>query len=85
MSPAMQTLLVALIVFASAVSVLRRYAPRASWQAQARISYWLEARGPALSRRLGAALRPPLQATTGACGTGCSTCNACAPTPPAAG
>ena len=78
MSPLLQTLLVSAIVLACAVSLLRRLAPRAAWQAQARLSYFFERAGrPAWLRRLGLALRPPLQATTGACGTGCSRCNAC--------
>ena len=78
MSPALQLLVVAAIVGISALSLLRRLAPRAMWQAQARLSYALErAGGPAWLRRTGAWLRPSLAATSGTCGTGCAACKAC--------
>ncbi|MDY0021720.1 DUF6587 family protein [Arenimonas caeni] len=79
MSPLLQTAVVLAIVLACGVSVLRRLAPRAAWQAQARLSFFLERPGrPAWLRRLGLALRPPMQATASACGTGgCNTCNGC--------
>ena len=79
MSPLLQTAVVMAIVLACSVSVLRRLAPRIAWQAQARLSYFLERPGrPAWLRRLGLWLRPPMQATASACGTGgCNTCNTC--------
>ena len=79
MSPLLQSLVVVAIVLACSVSVLRRLAPRAAWQAQARLSYFLERTGrPVLLRRVGQSLRPPMQATASACGTGgCNTCNGC--------
>lgn len=78
MSPLLQAGVVALVVGLSLLSLLRRLAPAAMWQAQARLSFWLEREGcPAAMRRLGRVLRPSLQATTGACGTGCSTCKSC--------
>lgn len=79
MSPLLQTLVVAAIVLACSVSVLRRLAPRIAWQAQARLSYFLERLGrPAWLRRLGLWLRPPMHATASACGTGsCNTCQTC--------
>ncbi len=79
MSPLLQWLLVLAIVLACSLSVLRRLAPRLAWQAQARLSYFLERPGrPAWLRRLGQSLRPPMQAVASACGTGgCNTCNGC--------
>jgi len=79
MSPLMQTLVVAAIVLACTLSVLRRLAPRMAWQAQARLSYFLERPGrPAWLRRIGLWLRPPMQATASACGTGgCNSCQTC--------
>ncbi|KFN46037.1 DUF6587 family protein [Arenimonas metalli] len=78
MTPALQVAVVAAIVGFSALSLLRALAPRASWQAQARLSYWLERPGrPAWLRRIGAWLRPSLAVTASACGTGCSACKAC--------
>jgi hypothetical protein len=78
MSPTLQAGVVAVVVGLSLLSLLRKLAPAAMWQAQARLSYWLERETrPAWVRRLGRALRPSIQATTGACGTGCSTCKAC--------
>lgn len=79
MSLLLQSLLVMAIVLACSVSVLRRLAPRAAWQAQARLSYFLERTGrPAWLRCLGQSLRPPMQAAASACGTGgCNTCNGC--------
>ena len=78
MSPGLQLATVGLLVAWSGLVVLRRLAPRASWQAQARLSYALEKPGrPVWVRRLGLALRPPMKATASACGTGCSTCGAC--------
>ena len=79
MSPLLQSLVVVAIVLACSVSVLRRLAPRAAWQAQARLSYFLERQGrPAWLRRFGQSLRPPIQVVATACGTGgCNTCNGC--------
>jgi hypothetical protein len=78
MSPLLQWLVVGAIVAACTLSLLRRVAPRAAWQAQARISFALERAGrPAWMRRIGFTLRPPMAATQGACGTGCSACRAC--------
>lgn len=78
MSMLLQLLVVTAIVLACGLSLLRRLAPRSAWQAQARLSYWFErADRPAWMRRIGIALRPPLVATTSACGTGCSSCNGC--------
>lgn len=79
MSPLLQTAVVLAIVLACSVSVLRRLAPRAAWQAQARLSFFFERPGrPAWLRRLGIWLRPPMQATASACGTGgCNTCKGC--------
>ena len=79
MSPLLQTLVVAAIVLACSISVLRRLAPRATWQAQARLSFFFERPGrPVWLRRMGLALRPPMQATASACGTGgCNTCKGC--------
>ena len=79
MSPLLQSLVVVAIVLACSVSVLRRLVPRAAWQAQARLSYFLERTGrPVWLRRVGQSLRPPMQATASACGTGgCDTCNGC--------
>ncbi|HBD18872.1 MAG TPA: hypothetical protein DC063_01380 [Arenimonas sp.] len=79
MSPLLQTLVVAVIVLACTLSLLRRFLPRLSWQSQARLSYFLEREGrPAALRRLGLALRPPIAASASACGTGgCNTCQGC--------
>jgi hypothetical protein len=78
MSTALQLVAVAAIVCFSALSLLRTLAPRATWQAQARLSYALERPGrPAWLRRVGAALRPSMAATASTCGTGCQTCKAC--------
>lgn len=78
MSLLLQWLLVGGIVLACSLSLLRRFAPRTMWQAQARLSYAIEREGrPAWLRRIGFALRPPMVATQGACGTGCSRCGAC--------
>lgn len=79
MSAFVQTLVVAAIVLACSLSLLRRLAPRTAWQAQARLSYYFERPGrPAVLRRLGLWLRPPMQATAAACGTGgCNTCGTC--------
>ena len=78
MSGLLQALVAAAVVVFAALSVLRHLWPRVAWQAQARLSYALERAGrPAWLRRLGFALRPPLQATQAACGSGCSTCRAC--------
>ena len=79
MSPLLQSLVVAAIVLACSVSVLRRLAPRAAWQAQARLSFFFERPGrPAGLQRIGRWLRPPMQATASACGTGgCTSCRTC--------
>jgi hypothetical protein len=77
-SALLQGAVVAAVVLFAALSVLRQLWPRGAWQAQARLSYALEREG--LSRwinRLGFALRPPMQATQAACGSGCSRCRAC--------
>jgi hypothetical protein len=79
MSPLLQWLVVAAVVLACSLSLLRRFLPRLSWQSQARLSYFLEREGrPAWLRRLGLALRPPMAASASACGTGgCNACNGC--------
>lgn len=78
MSALLQGLVVTAIVLACTLSLLRRLAPRSTWQAQARLSYWFERAGrPAWLRRIGFLLRPPMVATSAACGSGCSSCNAC--------
>ncbi|WP_374602602.1 DUF6587 family protein [Arenimonas sp.] len=79
MSPLLQSLVVLAIVLACSVSVLRRLAPRMAWQAQARLSFFLERDGrPGWLKRLGQSLRPPMQASAAACGTGgCNTCRGC--------
>jgi hypothetical protein len=69
---------VAAIVGISALSLLRRLAPRGMWQAQARLSFYFERPGrPAWLRRVGLWLRPSLAASGGACGSACSRCRAC--------
>ena len=78
MSALLQVFVVAIVVLFAALSVLRQLSPRGAWQAQARLSYAFEREGrPAWLRRVGFALRPPMQATQAACGTGCSSCKAC--------
>ena len=78
MSALLQVFVVAVVVLFAALSVLRQLWPRGAWQAQARLSYAFEREGrPAWLRRVGFALRPPMQATQAACGTGCSSCKAC--------
>ena len=78
MSALFQGVAVAAVVLLAAVSVLRQLWPRGAWQAQARLSYAFEREGrPAWLRRVGFALRPPMQATQAACGSGCSSCRAC--------
>jgi hypothetical protein len=82
MSPALQSLIVALIVLACAVSAFRKLAPKLAWRLQARIAFALEAPGrPRLLRRFGLWLRPAVPAVTG-CGSGassaCSACGSCA-------
>lgn len=79
MSALLQSLVVTAIVLACTVSLLRRLAPKASWQAQARLSFFFERPGrPAWLRRIGLALRPPVLVVAKACGTGgCNTCNGC--------
>ena len=74
----LQVFLVGAVVLFAALSVLRQLWPRGAWQAQARLSYAFEREGrPAWLRRVGFALRPPMQATQAACGSGCSSCKAC--------
>ena len=78
MSALLQDFVVAIVVLFAALSVLRQLWPRGAWQAQARLSYAFEREGrPAWLRRVGFALRPPMQATQAACGSGCSSCKAC--------
>lgn len=78
MSALLQVLVVAAVVAFAALSLLRQLWPRGMWQAQARLSYAFERQGrPAWLKRVGFALRPPMQATQTACGSGCSTCRAC--------
>ena len=86
MTPAVQSLVVALIVAACALRVFARYAPRTAWRLQAGLAYFFEKSGrPAWSRRLGAWLRPAVPAIT-SCGSGassaCSACGSCAPAEP---
>ena len=76
MTPALQVAVVAAIVGVSALSLLRALAPRASWQAQARLSYWLERPGrPAWLRRIGRRIAPAPRAAQ----DGCGTCGGCGP------
>ena len=78
MSALLQGVLVAAVVAFALVSLLRQLWPRGAWQAQARLSYAFEREGrPAWLKRVGFALRPPMQATQAACGNGCSRCKAC--------
>ena len=78
MSALLQVFVVAIVVLFAALSVLRQLWPRGAWQALARLSYAFEREGrPAWLRRVGFALRPPMQATQAACGSGCSSCKAC--------
>ena len=78
MSALLQVFVVAIVVLFAALSVLRQLWPRGAWQAQARLSYAFEREGRrAWLRRVGFALRPPMQATQAACGSGCSSCKAC--------
>ena len=78
MSGLLQAFVVGAVVLFAALSVLRQLWPRGAWQAQARLSYWLERPGrPAWLRRVGGWLRPSMAVTASACGTGCSTCKAC--------
>lgn len=79
MSPLLQTGVVVAIVLACTLSLLRRFLPRLAWQAQARLSYFLERKGrPAALRRLGLALRPPAPVLSKACRTGgCNSCKSC--------
>ena len=86
MTPALQSLVVALIVLACAVRVFARYAPRTAWRLQAAVAYFFEKNGrPAWSRRLGIRLRPAVPTVT-SCGSGassaCSACGSCAPAEP---
>jgi len=78
-SPLLQTLVVTVIVLTCTVSLLRRLAPKASWQAQARLSFLFERPGrPAWLHRIGVALRPPVVVVAKTCGSGgCNTCKAC--------
>ena len=83
MTPAMQSLLVALIVLACAWNAFRRYAPRLAWRLQARLAFAFEAPGrPRMLRRIGGWLRPSVPVVTG-CGSGassaCAACGSCAP------
>jgi hypothetical protein len=85
MTPAVQTLLVALIVLACAWNAFRRHAPRLAWRLQARLAFAFEAPGrPAALRRIGQWLRPSVPVVTG-CGSGassaCAACGSCAPAP----
>lgn len=78
MSALLQVLLVSAVVLYAALSVLRQFWPRGAWQAQARLSYFLERAGrPAWLRRVGVALRPTMAVTSKACGTSCGSCKAC--------
>jgi hypothetical protein len=77
-SALLQGFLVAAVVLFAALSLLRQLWPRGAWQAQARVSYFFERDGrPVWLQRVGFALRPPMQATQAACGSGCSACKAC--------
>ena len=82
MSPALQSLVVALIVLACAWNAFRRLAPKLAWRLQARLAFALEAPGrPRVLQRVGGWLRPRVPAVTG-CGSGassaCSSCGSCA-------
>lgn len=78
MSHGLQLAIIGLLVAWSGVALLRRLAPRAAWQAQARLSYAFEKPGrPAWLRRVGFALRPPMKVASPTCGTRCGDCAGC--------
>lgn len=81
-SLAVQYVIVAVIVAAAALSVLRKYLPSVWGRALARLADVLQApRAPAVARRIGAAVRIRIPTSVGsACASsgGCSSCGACA-------
>jgi hypothetical protein len=82
MSTTVQSVVVAAIVLACAWRVLRGFAPRLAWRAQAWVAFGFERPGrPAWVRRIGLWLRPVVPVVTG-CGSGassaCSACGSCA-------
>jgi hypothetical protein len=73
-----QYAVVALLVAASLLTMLRKLAPQASWRWQARLAAWLLRRRAAPWRALGRRLLPP-STSGGACGGGgCDGCSAAA-------
>ncbi len=78
----LQYAVIALVVLASVLVVLRKLAPQLSnrWLAAASIRLGRHGR-TAWLRALGRRLQP--KQATGDCSDGCSTCGACGPKPPA--
>lgn len=73
-----QYVVLALIVLASVIKVLRKLAPHLSTRIQARVATALSRRGrPGAVRHFGIWLRP--RQATGSCGDGCGTCGSCGP------
>lgn len=77
-----QYIVIALIVFASALYAFRKLAPLLTnrWLASASI-HFAQPGHAAWLRALGRRLQP--KQATGSCSDGCSTCGACGPKPPA--
>jgi hypothetical protein len=77
-----QYIVIALIVFASALYAFRKLAPLLTnrWLASASIRFTQPGHA-AWVRALGHRLQP--KQATGSCSDGCSTCGACGPKPPA--
>jgi hypothetical protein len=72
-----QSLLVYALVLWCVWRVLKKYAPNATWQAQARLSFMFESNHKPWSKRVGRALRPAMAIPSG-CQSHCSTCKTCA-------
>lgn len=77
MSDTLQWLLVYAAVLWCLLRVMRRYAPQALWQWQARLSYCFERRDAAWAKRIGRALRPAVVIPQG-CQNHCRSCRSCA-------
>lgn len=77
MSALWQSLLVYALVLWCLWRVLKKYAPNAMWQAQARLSFLFESGRSLWSKRLGRALRPAPAIPSG-CQSHCSACKHCA-------
>jgi hypothetical protein len=72
-----QSLLVYALVLWCVWRVLKKYAPYATWQAQARLSFMFESSQKPWRKRVGRALRPAV-VIPGGCQSHCSTCKTCA-------